>query len=103
MVDISKSLNGLVQRRLAEAKERAYYKLGLTRATEEILTGLFSDESVARATASFESHPELPADERMTHALVAALGARIESGPDGVLSVVPLDEAPARDGGSPGT
>lgn len=92
MVDIGQSLNELVQRRLAEAKERAYYELGLTRATEDILTGLFRDESVARATEAFESRPELPADERMTHALVAALGARIVSDPDGRLTVVPLDD-----------
>ena len=101
MVDISKTLTGLVQRRLAEAKERAYYELGLTRATEDILTALFTDESVARATEAFESRPELPADERMTHALAAALGARIVSDRDGALSVVPLDEAPGGDGGPP--
>ncbi|MDW4572608.1 hypothetical protein R8Z57_07440 [Microbacterium sp. M3] len=92
MVDITSSLNALVQRRLAEEKERVYYKLGLTKATEDILTGLFSDESVARATEAFESHPELPADERMTHALAAAIGARIVNDQDGALSVEPLDE-----------
>lgn len=92
MVDISKSVDAFVQRRLAEAKERAYYKLGLTKATEDLLTGMFTDVSVARATEAFQTRRDLPSDERMRHALAAAIGGRIVSDPDGALSVVPVDD-----------
>lgn len=92
MGDIPNAVQSAVQRRISEAMARVHYRAGLTVATEDILTGLFSDESVARATEAYESRPELPADGRMTYALAAALGARIVSDPDGTLSVVPLDD-----------
>jgi hypothetical protein len=92
MVDISRSLQTHVENQLAKKMAEAQYRMGLTAATEDLVTGLFTEESIARATEVFESLPGLPTDDRLTHAIVAALGWRLVAGPDEVMTPVPFDQ-----------
>ncbi|MEV7631193.1 hypothetical protein AB0N64_02165 [Microbacterium sp. NPDC089318] len=53
---------------------------------------MFSDESIARATDVIESASDLPAAERMTHALGAALGCRIVALTEDTSELIPFDD-----------
>ena len=70
----------------------AYFRVGVEHATESLLKDMFSDESIARATEVIESESDLPARERMTHALAAALGGRIVALTEDTSELVPFDD-----------
>jgi len=91
-MDISRRLAQLAYEEAQAELEAVEYQAGVKFAVESILGRLLADTSLARAAATFESFPDLPTDERLQHAIVAALGYRLAPGDDGTMVPVPFGD-----------
>jgi len=75
---IRRAVDKMIRDEISRAEANQRFELGAKTMLTDIVTVVFSDESIARAVQVFEEHDDdLPMDERMTHAISAAFGLRL--------------------------
>lgn len=94
--DISGIISEALQSQIREEERKFYWDAGFEYARRhaiEIMSGWFTNESVARAAKVFESLPNLSTEDRLKHAIIAALGGRVLGDPRNPVGVA-FDDPP---------